>query len=136
MSVPIPGYRRGAAQLSSTRKRKQHPSFGKELRGLLASPTLAEVAAIAVDEIHHLDQCRQDGRKHPHEDRLNGELGSVGYLRLYKRNHSIRIYFTEIHKTLWMLMLMPSKRRDKLSPGDSTTLRTRLRDVLNEVSKE
>lgn len=111
--------------------RKQHPGFGSEIRALLASPRRADkdLAGIVISEINQLWQDKKQGRPHKNEERLSGDLGKIGYLKLYSSGNSTRAYFTVSTRVLWMLRLTVSKRRTKLTSGERDTLRGRLRDI-------
>jgi len=113
-------------------KRDQHSGFGKELRALLTSDKSEdlEIAGIIVDEIDALDEARANGRAHPKEDRLNGpKLSAVQYLRIYSNKQSIRIYFTVVKQTLFMLALDKGKRQTALTAGMEHRLLERLTSV-------
>jgi hypothetical protein len=112
-----------------TLKRLQHPLFGRELRPLINSANVQdrELAGIIVDELNALEEARREGKKHKDEDRLRGpNLDEIGYLQLYTKGHSLRVYFSLIDGNLWMLALDEGKRRKHLTDGTKIMLRTRL----------
>lgn len=88
-----------------------------------------ETAGVVIDELEALAELKAQGRPHPKEDRLNGALAAVGYLRIYTGGKSIRVYFTVIGGVIWMLGLNPNKRRDKLTSGEEVSLKSRLSEV-------
>lgn len=119
-------------------RRDQHAEFGKELRGLLGSTKSEdkEIAGIVIDETNSLAAKKGDGQKHPKEESLHGDdLRSVGYLKIYKGNYSIRVYYTIIDGTIWMLRVESSKRRTYLTEGDEKMLKNRLADVTKTAKK-
>lgn len=117
-------------------RRLQHSGFGAEIRKLINSKNVAdhEVAGIIVDEIEALARAKARNEVHPFEDRMEADLSEVGYLRLYKGGHSIRVYFVVIDGTLWMLMAL-TKRVTKLGKGTVSTLKQRLSET-KSLAKE
>lgn len=92
-------------------------------------PRERETAGIVISELEELAELKAQGRAHTKEDRLNGALSAVGYLRIYSGGKSIRVYFTVIDGVIWMLALNPNKRRDKLTSGEEASLKLRLSQV-------
>lgn len=118
-------------------KRVQHEGFGAELRGLLGSKLVEdrEIAGIIVDELGALMEAKQSGKPHPDEDKLNGDdLNDIGYLRLYVRGKSIRVYFLIDKGMMVMLALDAAKRKNYLDEGMTTRLRNRRREGLRLVA--
>ncbi len=114
--------------------RLQHSQFGSEIRALLRTRLKRdqELAGIIVDELGVLQEKKEQGQRHPDEDRLEDDLSPVGYLRLYPPGHSVRVYFTVIDGVMWMLALVTSKRRTKLLDSEKKMLHQRLREVREE----
>ena len=111
--------------------RDQHPGFGTELRALIASGRSEDErrAGIIISETDELARCKAIGQAHPKEDRLEGPLKEISYLRIYKQDFSLRVYFVVIDGTIWMLGLDANKRRAELTDGRQRTLRERLKHI-------
>lgn len=115
-------------------KRLQHKAFGNELRELLDKKKAREdqkaLAGIIVSEIDHLVAQKLKGERHQDEKQLQGTgLSEIHYLQLYRSGNSIRVYFTTINGSLWMLLLDPAKRRQDVDAGTKESLLRRLADV-------
>lgn len=113
--------------LTERLKRLQHSGFGAEIRELILEDP--EAAGIVISEVCCLSELKFNGSRHPCEERLAGDdLSAIGYLRLYRSRQSLRVYFTVIEGTIWMLHF-ESKRRTDLSDGTVRLLKSRLLDV-------
>jgi len=128
--VPFFGYTMGPPP-PRIKRRDQHPSFGKELRALLASKTSEdrELAGIIKDELVALTKAKNLGQRHSKEDSLTDDLRDISYLRLYTAKFSVRIYFTVAKAVLWMLALNTNKRATALSNSMKEILHSRLADI-------
>ena len=58
--------------------------------------------------------------------RLQGPLRELFYVRYYKRNQSIRLYFYAKSDVLLFVHVNPAKRRTKLNAGDKKQLKNAL----------
>ncbi|MEX1364495.1 MAG: hypothetical protein AB1Z98_15320 [Nannocystaceae bacterium] len=126
--VPFFGY---AVLAGLSLIRKQHPSFGKEIRALIGSGQTEdkEIAGIVVSELDALAKARESGSRYPKENQLNGALSEIHYLRIYRGKYSIRVYYIVLDGSLMMLCLDKAKRRNKLDAGTEQRLQNRLKEA-------
>ena len=86
-----------------------------------------------ISELDDLAERKANGERHRREDRLEGSLSEVGYLRLYGQGRSTRMYFVVLDGVIWMLALDANKRQDGLGDGMARLLADRLREANAEA---